>query len=79
MNVLFQSRRGWPRFSIAEIMAAIAAIAFAVVWPVASLPVCSGILIVLLHRAGFTLLGLLIIAGVLGLALGLALPLIVQR
>ena len=27
MNVLFQSRHGWPRFSIAEIMAAIAAIA----------------------------------------------------
>ena len=79
MNVLFRSKHGWPRFSIAEIMAAIVAIALAMVWPVASLPVCGGILIVLLHRAGFTLLGMLIIAGVLGFALGLALPLIVQK
>ena len=74
MNVLFQSRHGWPRFSIAEIMAAIVAIAVAMVWPVAFLPVCAGILIVLLHRAGFTFLGMVIIASVLGLVLGLALP-----
>ncbi len=79
MNLLFQSQHGWPRFSIAEIMVATAAIALAMVWPVASLPVCAGILIVVLLRAGFTMLGMLIIASALGFVLGLALPLIVQK
>ena len=68
--------RRFPRvqFTIAELIAAIAGIAVACAWPVLRFPVVATGLIVLLHRLGLSLLQILIVAAVLGVALGLLLP-----
>lgn len=79
INMLFRSKPGWPRFSIVDIMVAIAAIALALVWPPASLFVCGGILFFALLRAGFTQLDAAIIVCALAFALGFAVPPIVPR
>ena len=59
------------RVSIAELMAAVAALAVALTWPVVLLPTCGSILAIALHRAGFTAVTICIIMSVLGFVLGL--------
>jgi predicted membrane-bound spermidine synthase len=72
MFTLFQTHPRIPRFSIAELMAVVAALAVALAWPVVLLPTCGVVLTFALRRAGLTLLAICVIMSVLGSALGLA-------
>jgi hypothetical protein len=79
MKLLFESPPRWPRFSIAELMATIAAIALAIAislamqWMVPLFLACSVMLTGLMERAGLRSVRILIVVCVLGIALGLAL------
>lgn len=48
--------------------------AIACAWPPLLVPTAADLLILVLHRLGFSLLQLLVFMGVLGFALGLLLP-----
>ena len=63
-----------PRFTLAEIMGFIAALACAFKWPYLLMPVLSFGYTMVLVRSGFKFIETLIIACVTGLLIGLSLP-----
>jgi hypothetical protein len=76
---LYRSRLRRPRFTLADVAGLIGAVALAFRWPILLLPTFSVTLYLFCDRLGLSVIWLLILASVVGLVLGLSVPLIVAH
>jgi hypothetical protein len=71
--------RASGQFTLGMASLVVAALAVVTAWPILIFPTCSALLILLLHRAGFSPVRILIIIAIIGFVLGLVLPPVVMH
>jgi hypothetical protein len=76
---LYRSQLRRPRLSLAEVAGFIAAVALAFRWPILILPTLSVALTLFFDRIGLSVIWSLILTALVGLILGLSLPVIVAH
>ncbi len=74
---LYRSHLRKPRFTLAEVVGLIVAVALALRWPILLLPTFSVALFLLFDRLGLSVIWALILVSVVGFVLGLSVPLTV--
>jgi hypothetical protein len=74
---LYRSRLRRPRFTLAEVLGLIVAVALALKWPIFVLPTFSVALVLFFDRLGLSVIWTLILVSAIGFVLGLSVPVIV--
>lgn len=74
MSFILRKQLSRPRFSKSELIALVIALAGMLAWPPFVVPIVEVALVIVLHRAGFTWVSGFIIIFVVGVAVGLMVP-----